>query len=600
MWRGVGSSYSSQVQNKSRARWNIRQRFGARVARASSRRFPLWVKTCLVAVLMWIATLPARAASVTTFLRAQGQDIVNEQGDKVLLRGVGLGNWMLPEGYMWKFGNQGDRPRRIEKIVSDLIGPENGQRFWSEFRRNYVTDADIQRIAQLGYNSVRPALNSRLFLTGTNASVYAEEGFLLLDNLVGWCKANGVYVIMDMHGAPGGQTGQNIDDSANDEPELFMEQKYQDQLVALWTAVARRYKDEPAVAGYDLLNEPLPERTGAAKTFKAQLEPLYKRITKAIREVDPRHIIILEGANWANDWSVFSEPFDKNLVYQFHYYCWDNPAVLKNIQPYLDYRNRFKAPVWVGETGEKDNAIYWATTEYFEANNMGWSFWPWKKMDARNTPFSIKPPAQWDAVTAYSRGGDKPSKEIAQKAFAELLINIRLENCVFFPDVINAMLRRAPARIEAENYGQEGPNKSYFVKDTNRLSKHYRLSEPVVINARETNRRQSDQYITLNATEWTAYTIWSEAPKDYQITVKVKTANAPAGAELTLGSQVREALISGNSWSETKLGTIALEQGTNRLIWRVKSGAVDLDWLDLSPGEKRQQSASNDSTGVSK
>ncbi|TAK92282.1 MAG: hypothetical protein EPO07_19385, partial [Verrucomicrobia bacterium] len=64
----------------------------------------------------------AHAAPTTTFLHTQGQDIVNESGERILLRGVGLGNWMLPEGYMWKFGNQADRPRRIEKLVSDLIG----------------------------------------------------------------------------------------------------------------------------------------------------------------------------------------------------------------------------------------------------------------------------------------------------------------------------------------------------------------------------------------------------------------------------------------------------------------------------------------------
>src|SRR5882724_4027162 len=115
---------------------------------------------CLLAGLA--APEPANAAS--GFLRARGQDVVDEQGEKVLLRGVGLGNWLLPEGYMWKFGEWGDRPRKIEQMVSDLIGPENAARFWKEFRRNYITETDIQRISALGYNCVRPALNARLFL----------------------------------------------------------------------------------------------------------------------------------------------------------------------------------------------------------------------------------------------------------------------------------------------------------------------------------------------------------------------------------------------------------------------------------------------------
>jgi endoglucanase len=322
-----------------------------------------------------VVALLARAATSgdaaqLSFLHTRGEDIANENGEKILLRGVGLGNWMLPEGYMWKFGDQADRPRRIEKLVSDLIGPENAKRFWTEFRQNYVTEADIRRISELGYNSVRPALNSRLFLKESGEPDLTGEGFQLLDNLVKWCKANGIYVIIDMHGAPGGQTGQNIDDSANDQPELFMDARYEQQFINLWIAIARRYSNEPTVAGYDLLNEPLPARTGAAAKYKSQLEPLYKKATKAIREVDSKHMIIVEGMDWANDWSMFTRPFDKNLVYQFHYYCWDNPAALKSIARYLDYRKRFNAPVWVGETGERDNTIYWATTEYFEANNM--------------------------------------------------------------------------------------------------------------------------------------------------------------------------------------------------------------------------------------
>lgn len=57
-----------------------------------------------------------------SFLHTSGQDIVNEAGHSIFLKGVGLGNWLLPEGYMWKFGSMGDRPRKIEKVVADLIG----------------------------------------------------------------------------------------------------------------------------------------------------------------------------------------------------------------------------------------------------------------------------------------------------------------------------------------------------------------------------------------------------------------------------------------------------------------------------------------------
>lgn len=530
----------------------------------------------LGSALLCFTQLGARSAELT-FLHTQHEDIINEHGQKVLLRGVGLGNWLLPEGYMWRFGDRADRPRRIEKLVEDLIGPESAKRFWSEFRQKYIAETDIRQIAALGYNSVRPALNARLFLGATTSS--EPEGFQYLDNLVRWCKQYAIYVIIDMHAAPGGQTGQNIDDSADDQPRLFMEPQYQEELVALWTKIANRYRNEPTVAGYDLLNEPLPARTGAEARHKAKLESLYKRITQAIREVDQRHLIIVEGADWANDWSVFSTPFDTNLVYQFHYYCWDNPAKVNSIAKYLRYREQFKAPVWVGETGERDNPIYWATTEYFEANNIGWSFWPWKKLDADNCPYSIKRPENWDAVAAYSRGGAKPSKEVAQRAFDELLVNLRLTNCVYHASVVNAMFRRAPARIEAENFGQGGAEVSYHVTNGLTRSKFYRLEQPVTIITEESGRRRSLQYVVLSTGEWTAYTIDSQAFKEWNITAKARAKELPAEAKLFINGREVGLKLSSKEWAEVKLGTLQLKAGANQLKWMVTQGQVDLDWI---------------------
>jgi len=486
----------------------------------------------VVLLLVVILSCPG-AVGAKGFLRTDGQDIVDENGEKVFLRGVGLGNWLLPEGYMWKFGSEGDRPRKIEKIVSDLIGQEKAEQFWLHFRRYYITEADIKRIGEVGFNSVRPALNARRFLTEGEEACYVDEGFELLDNLIKWCRKYDIYVIIDMHGAPGGQTGTNIDDSPRDEPELFTDERNQDRLVNLWVKIAGRYKDEATVAAYDLLNEPLPQRTGAAEKYKDQLEPLYKRITEAIRQVDSRHMITLEGADWSNDWSVFTEVFDDNVFYQFHYYCWDQPDNLKSVSGFLAGRERLNTPIWVGETGEKGNAIYWGTTQYFEANNIGWCFWPWKKMDTKNTPYSITKPAGWDEIRAYSEGKGKPSKELAQRAFDELIENIKVENCVYFPDVVNAIFRRVPVKVEAENYGHEGPNKSYCVKDTGQKAKHYRTSEPVaveVIEGQDGKRWTSEQYIKLGEGEWTAYEINSLKQQTFRPVVRAKAEGAAASS----------------------------------------------------------------------
>ncbi len=534
-------------------------------------------------LVLLISLASMRRAAAAGFLHTQGQDIVDEKGRKFLIQGVGLGNWMLPEGYMWKFGPQGDRPRKIEKIVSDLIGPENATRFWSEYRRQYIAETDIKRIAELGFNAVRPALNARLFQTEEKDPTFVEEGFGLLDNLVAWCKNQGIYVIIDMHAAPGGQTGANIDDSAMDQPALFVQSKNQDRLVDLWVKIAGRYKDQPTVAAYDLLNEPLPARTGAAAQYKDQLGPLYERLTKAIRQIDPKHMVTLEGADWANDWSVFADRFDDNLLYQFHYYAWDRPDNLKSINQYLAHRNRLNAPVWVGETGEKDNAIYWATTQYFEANNIGWSFWPWKKMAAQNAPYSIKAPDGWDGIAAYSRGGAKPGKEAAEKTLEQLLQNIRLENCVYFPDVVNALFHRVPGRVEAENFGHAGPNKSYFVKDDAQKAKHYRPSEPVPVDLIEAggDSRRSEQAIKLTAEEWTAYVLNSQQSKSYAAAIRAKAESTPAVFQVSLNDHAQDLTITDNGWREIKLSAISLANGANRLKLLVKRGTVCFDWISF-------------------
>ena len=518
-----------------------------------------------------------------SFLHTSGQNIVNESGSKIYLKGIGLGNWLLPEGYMWKFGAMGDRPRKIEKVVSDLIGQEKASQFWTSFRKNYITEADIKRIAELGFNSVRPALNSRLFLTEGENPVYVDEGFQLIDSLIGWCKKYHLYVIIDMHGAPGGQTGANIDDSPNDIPELFIYKKYQDQLVDLWIKIAEKYKDEPVVAAYDLLNEPLPIGTGAADKYKHLLVPLYQRITTAIRQVDTKHMITLEGFNWSNDWSLFDKPFDNNVFYQFHYYCWNRPDNLNSIDGYIQKRNELNTPVWVGETGEKGNTIYWATTQYFAANNIGFSFWPWKKMDTKNTPYSIKKPEGWERIAEYTNGGAKPGAVLAEQVLNQLLENIKLSNCEYYEDVCNAILTRIPARIEAENYGFGGYNQSYFVKDTSQRSNYYRTSEPVKINldSKEKDPFWSEQSVVLQESEWLSYSFESLDKQKHTIIIRAFSSELPAAVIVSVNHKKIKFSVDAKDFSETRLGKFKLKKGINTIKILVKSNGLHLDWIKL-------------------
>lgn len=540
-----------------------------------------------ISILIFVITIvcfsyaQSKQENKISYLHTAGQDIVNESGKKIYLKGVGLGNWLLPEGYMWKFGALGDRPRNIEKVIVDLIGNKKADRFWKTFRQNYITESDIKQIAALGFNSVRPALNARLFLTEEENPVYVDEGFQLIDSLVSWCKKYKLYVILDMHAAPGGQTGANIDDSRNNSPELFIDQKYQDQLVNLWIKIAQRYKDEPAVAAYDLLNEPLPVGTGAADKYKHLLAPLYQRITTEIRKVDKNHMITLEGYDWANNWSIFDKPFDNNVLYQFHYYCWARPDNLNNIDRFLKKRNELNSPVWVGETGEKGNAIYWATSQYFKANNIGFSFWPWKKMDTQNTPYSIKKPNNWDLISAYTNGGSKPDSVLAEKILNELLENIKISNCVYFEDVCNAILTRIPGQIEAENYGHEGFNRSYFVLDTLKKSEFYRKNEPVQIKLDNGNKEllTSEQSVQLQKSEWVTYNFGSEENKKYKLTIRASALADPARIIIIVNDKEINFTIAKKEMSEVTVADFYLKKENNKVRILVKSNGLKLDWI---------------------
>jgi hypothetical protein len=392
------------------------------------------------------------------FVRVDNGELVDARNEPLLLRGVGLGNWLLPEGYMWKFEPPGPQsPRQIEALFIDLVGPERAARFWTDFRERFITEPDIERIAAEGMNHVRLPINSRVVMDDDGALI--PSGFELIDRLIGWCRDHGLWVVLDLHGAPGGQTGTNIDDSPNSKPELFVERRYQDQTVALWVTLARRYRDEPVVAAYDLLNEPLPDGYGAR--YAGELIALYRRLTAAIREVDPHHVIVYEGTHWATDWSIFTEVWDANSMLQFHKY-W-SPPDRPSITPFLATAGDLGLPVYMGEGGE--NNLGWLQTAFqlYEDHGISWNFWPWKKVDTRTSPCSVDPPDGWSELVGYAAGvAPKPSADDAWAILTNLLEAIELSRCTYQPEVVSAILRRAPLRIPAVGFGFLGPGRSYL------------------------------------------------------------------------------------------------------------------------------------------
>lgn len=367
------------------------------------------------------------------FVSVRGKDLVGPDGRPLILKGIGIGNWLLPEGYMWKF-KATNSPRLIEAALDQLVGESEARRFWRAYRDRYVTAQDIRLIKRSGFNSVRVAFSYRLFVSETDPPRLEGPGYELLDRVVSWCKAEGLYVVLDLHAAPGGQTGDNIDDSFA-YPFLFESEEDQDLTVRLWRKIAARYRDERAVAGYDLLNEPIPHFFDAAY-FNPKLEPLYKRIAAGVREVDRNHVLFLGGAQWDTNFKVFGPPFDPLLAYTFHKYWMD--VKQEAVEEYVDFRERYGAPVWLGESGENTDEWVASFRSLLERNRIGWCFWPYKKMDSTRGVVSVREPEGWDAIVAFADGPRKtfeevrknrPPREVVRRALDAYLENIRVENC---------------------------------------------------------------------------------------------------------------------------------------------------------------------------
>ena len=380
----------------------------------------------------------------TGFVHTKGAELVDGAGQPLMLRGTNLGNWLEPEGYMLHLGDSAQSPSEIDRLSHELIGPQNADAFWKTWRENYITEKDLDRIAAMGFNSVRVPISWKLF-DGDSA-----EGFRLLDRLVKWAKKDQIYVIIDLHCAPGGQTGTNIDDS-DGYPWLYSDAGAQKKTIEIWRRIADHYRDDPTILGYDLLNEPIPHFP-ALQRYNRDLEPLYRRIGAAVREVDKNHVLILGGAQWDSNFKVFDKPWDGNSMYTFHKYWTATDASV--IREYLEFRDKWQVPIWLGESGENKDEWIAAFVKTLEDNHVGWCFWPYKKMDAGSSVVTFDRPAGWDPVIALSkmpsgtgnaekRIAARPSPEDAQAAFDDLLKKIMFENERVNPGYVAALGRKS-------------------------------------------------------------------------------------------------------------------------------------------------------------
>ena len=386
------------------------------------------------------------------FLKAKGKDIVNEKGEKIILRGMGLGGWMLQEGYMFQLGFLGQQYRIREKI-SELVGKEKTIEFYNDWLENHTTKKDIDSMAAWGFNSIRLPMHYNLYTLPAedepvkDQHTWLEKGFEMTDSLLSWCRQNKIYLILDLHAAPGGQGNDlAISDRDPSRPSLWQSEANQQKVIALWKKLAERYKNEEWIGAYDIINEPNwgfedeKDFRGTAENKNEPLKELLVDITKAIREVDRNHIIIIEGNGFGNNYRGILPPWDDNMVLSFHKY--GNFNTVDAIKTFLNLRDQYNVPIWLGESGENSNTWFTEAIQLVEDHGIGWAWWQEKKMGINN-PLEIKRPAGYEKLLNYWNGkGEKPSAEESWKTLQELLENTRIENNIFHKDVIDAMFRQ--------------------------------------------------------------------------------------------------------------------------------------------------------------
>ncbi len=385
-------------------------------------------------------------------LSTLGPYLKDDNSNNVILRGINLGGWMLQEPYLFQFTGAADSQHEFKEKLVEFIGQENTDNFYNAWYENFITQGDIDSLASHGYNSIRLPMHYDLFtlpiqdepVSGENT--WIDLGFSMVDNLLDWCESNNMYLILDLHAAPGGQGfGSDINDYDPNLPSLWESVENKNKTIALWGKLAERYSDEPWIGGYDLLNETHWDLA------ENELRNFYIDVTNEIRQYDQNHIIFIEGNGYANDFSGLTPPWDDKMVYSFHKYWSFNDS--------LDWvtwmRNEYGVPLWMGEAGENSNQWFTEAIKLFEENYIGWAFWPWKKLESISAPYAIPTNSNYQSLINYFRGeSSAPSIENAVSGLMQLAEDSHISNNRFQKDVVDAMIRQVNSNETLPFIGQ--------------------------------------------------------------------------------------------------------------------------------------------------
>jgi endoglucanase len=570
-------------------------------------------------LLPWLLFLSMPAVA-QGYLHAEGKKIVNEKGENVLLRGIGLGGWMVQEGYMLKKNEEGQQ-HKIRARIEALIGAEKTEAFYQTWLSNHTRKIDIDSMKAWGFNSVRLPMHYNLFtlpielepVPGKNT--WLEKGFALTDSLLSWCKRNQMYLILDLHAAPGGQgTDMNISDRDPLRPSLWESEANQQKTIALWQKLAEHYVNEEWIGGYDIINEPnwgfgdyTNDRNGIHEKKNLPLKKLLVDITEAIRSIDKKHMIIIEGNGWGNNYNGMFPPWDNNMVLSYHKYWNYNDE--NSVQHILKSREQYNIPVWVGETGENSNVWFTQCIALLEKNNIGWAWWPLKKLGSNN-PLEVTSNPGYENILAYWYGKrGKPDSASSWKAFQQLGEDLKLENNTFHKDVIDAMMRQPhsdevrPFRAHiigkhttllAADYDLGRNGKAYFDNDT---ANFWVSQGPEGGNKGRVYRNDGvdiamdsasgNYYVShFEKGEWMQYTI--EISKKGKYTLEI---HGMSTVENSLTLYLDDELLSGNvtmkksgagKWKVAKLKKITLSKGKHILKLKANAGESKITVLKFA------------------
>lgn len=355
------------------------------------------------------------------FLHVQGNKILSAGGVEVRLRGMCLGGWMNMENFIFGFpGHESG----VRAAIAEILG-EKAPFFFERLMDHFIAEEDLAFILQLGCNVVRVPLNYRHFESDERPFEYKPEGFARLDRVIGWARTHGLYVILDLHAVQGWQSPGWHCDTPCHHSHFWGQQVFEDRATKLWEEIARRYRDEPIVAGFNVMNEPVADRA-------AQLNQFYRHVTEAIRAIDARHILFLEGNVYSQQFDELDPPFEGNIVYSTHNYVlpgldegeypgefhgvWYDHARLE--REYLEratFMRRHGVPNWVGELGCIFGNPRWDESRLRVLEDMlgvinshgdSWTFWTYKDI-GRMGLVSVHPESEWMERTRRVRDAKK-------------------------------------------------------------------------------------------------------------------------------------------------------------------------------------------------